>query len=45
MWRSPPPKDDVLELGDDDDGLRKANLERLNKLLFSPTDYIMIATK
>jgi O-antigen chain-terminating methyltransferase len=45
MWRSPPPKEDVLELEDEDDGVRKANVERLNRLLYSPTDYIMIATK
>ena len=37
-WRSPPPENDVLE-GDD------PNVERLNRLLFAPQDFAVIATR
>jgi 2-polyprenyl-3-methyl-5-hydroxy-6-metoxy-1,4-benzoquinol methylase len=45
MWRSPAPSDDVLEIGNEDEGYHKANVDRLNRLLFSPTDYAIVATK
>jgi hypothetical protein len=41
-WRSPPPQDDLLqppESGTSDD-----NVERLNRILFAPQDYAIIAT-
>lgn len=37
-WRSPPPDDEVLQ-GDD------PNVERLNRLLFAPQDFAVIATR
>jgi O-antigen chain-terminating methyltransferase len=45
VWRSPAPKDDVLEMDDEDGGAKKANLDRLNRLLFAATDYAIIATR
>ena len=45
LWRSPPPRDDVLETPADDDGVRAANVRRLNQLLFAPQDYALIATR
>ncbi len=43
--RSPPPKDDLLEVDDEDPPSQKANVDRLNRLLFSPTDYAIVATR
>ena len=37
-WRSPPPEDDVLAETDD-------NAARLNRLLFAPQDFALVATK
>jgi O-antigen chain-terminating methyltransferase len=45
LWRAPPPHDDVLETPADDDGVRAANVRRLNQLLFAPQDYALIATR
>ncbi|HEX4539301.1 MAG TPA: methyltransferase domain-containing protein [Acidimicrobiales bacterium] len=45
LWRAPPPHDDVLETPADDDGVRAANVRRLNHLLFAPQDYALIATR
>jgi O-antigen chain-terminating methyltransferase len=45
LWRSPPPDDDVLETPADDDGVRAANVRRLNQLLFAPQDYALIASR
>ena len=45
LWRSPPPADDVLETPPDDNGVRAANVRRLNQLLFAPQDYALIATR
>jgi SAM-dependent methyltransferase len=44
-WRSPPPADDILA---DDSSLgpvERANVERLNRLLYAPQDYAIIATR
>jgi hypothetical protein len=35
----------VLETPADDDGVRAANVRRLNQLLFAPQDYALIATR
>jgi SAM-dependent methyltransferase len=43
-WRSPPPDDDVLQPVDGDEQAN-ANIERLNRILFSPQDYALIATR
>jgi SAM-dependent methyltransferase len=45
LWRSPPPEDDVLEVPSEDDGVHAANVRRLNRLLFAPQDYALIATR
>jgi SAM-dependent methyltransferase len=49
LWRSPPAQEDVLEApvdGDEDrDRVRGANIRRLNRLLFAPQDYAVIATR
>ncbi|HEX2063353.1 MAG TPA: methyltransferase domain-containing protein [Acidimicrobiales bacterium] len=47
-WRSPPPGSDVLEEVDGDGDLGKAvneHVRRLNRLLFGPQDYAVIATR
>lgn len=41
-WRSPPPDGDVLST---DMGLSTDAVERLNRLLFAPQDYAVIATR
>lgn len=42
-WRSPPPEDDQLRpVGD---AAADTNVERLNRLLFAPQDYALVATK
>ena len=45
VWRSPPRKDDLLDLDDEDAPSQKANVDRLNRLLFSPTDYAIVASR
>ena len=42
-WRSPPAEDQALQPTDDE--AVNANIERLNRLLFSPQDYALIATR
>lgn len=47
-WRSDPPGDDVLQEVPADDEVGKAmneNLDRLNRLLFAPQDYAVVATR
>lgn len=47
-WRSPPPPDEVLEEAAGSDRLSavfNANVHRLNRLLFAPQDYALIATR
>ncbi|MGH2731404.1 MAG: class I SAM-dependent methyltransferase [Actinomycetota bacterium] len=47
-WRAVPPKEDALESlpeEADPDGRLNANLERLNRLLFAPQDFALIATR
>jgi SAM-dependent methyltransferase len=45
LWRSPPPEEDVLEVPADEGGVHAANVRRLNRLLYSPQDYAIIATR
>jgi SAM-dependent methyltransferase len=47
-WRSPPPDDDSLHevpAGDDLGKTLNENVQRLNRLLFAPQDYALIATR
>jgi hypothetical protein len=46
-WRSPPPADDVLVPAPEEaaDSPANVNVERLNRLLFAPQDYALIATR
>jgi len=42
-WRSPPPGEEILQLTGE--ARHDANVERLNRLLFAPQDYALIATR
>jgi O-antigen chain-terminating methyltransferase len=44
-WRSDPPADDVLHVDDDAGEVAKANIARLNQLLFAPQDYALVAQR
>jgi SAM-dependent methyltransferase len=44
-WRSPTPREDVLEDVAAADATEKANVARLNQLLFAPQDYALIVTR
>jgi SAM-dependent methyltransferase len=47
-WRSPPPAEDVLEPVSADSphgSLHNENVRRLNRLLFAPQDYLVVATR
>ncbi|MDZ4827978.1 MAG: class I SAM-dependent methyltransferase [Actinomycetota bacterium] len=47
-WRSPPPPKDVLEAVPGRDAVAKAineNVSRINRLLFAPQDYLLVAVR
>lgn len=44
-WRSAPPEDDVLVEPTTDGDVGAENVRRLNRLLFAPQDYAVIATR
>jgi 2-polyprenyl-3-methyl-5-hydroxy-6-metoxy-1,4-benzoquinol methylase len=44
-WRSPPPRDDVLEKEPGSTDTAAANIDRLNQILFAPQDYALIARR
>jgi SAM-dependent methyltransferase len=44
-WRSPPPEDDVLADDASLTSVERANVERLNRLLYAPQDYALIAIR
>jgi hypothetical protein len=46
LWRSPPPEEDLLDEAPlDGDEARASKARRLNRLLFAPRDYALIATR
>ena len=44
-WRSPPPEADMLQADMGAGEFGEANTERINRLLFAPQDYAVIATR
>ncbi len=44
-WRTPPPADDMLEASSELGPVAAANVERLNRLLFAPQDYAIVARR
>ena len=45
LWRSSPVAEELLEHDPTSDEIRAANVKRLNRLLFAPQDYALIATR
>jgi SAM-dependent methyltransferase len=45
LWRSPPPAAELLQHDPTGDEIRAANVTRLNRLLFAPQDYALIAVR
>ena len=44
-WRSPPAAHELLEAEPEDSAVAAANIDRLNRLLFGPQDYALVAFK
>jgi 2-polyprenyl-3-methyl-5-hydroxy-6-metoxy-1,4-benzoquinol methylase len=45
QWRSPTPSEQVLEESSEEDAVHNRNVARLNRLLFGPQDYALLAVR